>query len=850
MNHRASSHAVSRRGPLWAALALLCFSGLIACRTPADTPTGDGTMAESMTKPPATETSATETHDGLLTIAPADTAAPTPEETLPLPGPGALQADVDYDALVISAYYAAGHVAGEAHAEASFVELANPTDKEIPLAGVSLYVSSIGGDFTEYGFPEGDVVPAGGRFLIRGMDANGVSRGTMTVAAYDRRFATLSPDEKGARLVLAPAETDLPTDKALATVEGIFAYVTADPLDATDDLHYVGDPSVNKLIRKKAANDGTDYRTYNLGRTSAATLALIRPRTAKGDVNTAVNPAIAEVVFSHPSGIYAEGFDLALSAPEGYEIFYTVNDTDPRRSGATAYTATLHISDTTDMSWGKLTASAGNYMGTTYDPLASSFPGALVVKAFAKRQSDGAVTSLATRTYFVGEMFSEWGIDLVSLSVDSEVFLGAKGIYNNIRQGVGIVREHAPAYVEFISPEGAAVHAGWCEIAMNGKGSLGMTQKSFRILLKATVMNSSDIGENLSTMDYDLFGEYASRKPDGSSVDHFRHILLRNGGGDMSGSTISRSHIGDAYIQRIDRYLNVDVMAYAPTMVFVNGEFWGMYNARERLDDKHFEAKYGIPEEDLALVECPYPLFYGWNVDYTEGLDDPTEIADAEDFMEIVRFCQSNDLSIEKNYQYVADRVDLDSLIDFYCAQIYLNCSDWPSNNIKVWRNKNPDNPNVDTRWHFCIVDTDHGVGLNSTVDQSLWGVISDGPVISRIINHLLQNPQFRERFRMRYVWCVEVYFAPDRLTAELDALVEPLLPVMQYQLDRWRCTDGSRTDWEKWYSYIEVIRDYVTRRPAYAKTQFMQWCGGLTENGYQSLKQKAIAEWGSTLGQ
>ncbi len=847
MNHRTFGRAAWRRVPLWTALILLCLLWTTSCQAPADSPTTDAPPTEALTLAPEAPTEAPES--GALTLAPTDTAEPPVEDMLPLPGPGALRDDVDYEALVISAYYAAGHLAGEAHAEASFVELANPTDKDIPLAGVSLYVASIDGAFTEYGFPEGDVVPADGRFLIRGMDANGESRGTLTVAVYDRRFATLSPNEKGARLVLAPAETDLPADKALDEVEGLFAYVTSAPADAADVLHYVSDPSVNKVIRKKAANDGTDYRTYNLNRTAASTLALIRPQTSKGDVNTTVKPAIAEVVFSHPSGIYAEAFDLTLSAPEGYEVYYTINDTDPRGAMSATYRKPLHISDTSDMSWGKLTVQAGTYMGTTYDPLAASFPGALVVKAFAKRISDGAVTSLSTRTYFVGKVFSDWGIDLVSLSLDSQVFLGSKGIYNNIKQGVGIVREHAPAYVEFISPEGQAVHAGWCEIAMNGKGSLGMTQKSFRILLKSQVMNSPDIGENPSTMDYDIFGEYASRKPDGTPVDHFRHILLRNGGGDMSGSTISRSHIGDAYIQRIDRFLNPDVMAYAPTMVFVNGEFWGMYNARERLDDKHFEAKYGIPEEDLALVECPYPLFYGWNVPYTDGLDDPTEIADAQEFMDLVNFCQSNNMADAANYQYVADRLDIDGLIDFYCAQIYLNCSDWPSNNIKVWRNKNPDNPNVDTRWHFCIVDTDHGVGLNSTVDQSLWGVISDGPVISRIINHLLQNPQFRERFRMRYVWCIEVYFAPDRLTAELDALVEPLLPVMQYQLDRWRCTNGERTDWEKWYSYIEVIRDYVTRRPAYAKTQFMQWCGGLTENGYQSLKQKAIAEWGSKVG-
>ncbi len=843
------------RSMLGTLLFLLLLTGLTACQpTVAPTPpeSDPGSVSESTETPPppvletdpASDT-APETFDEWITLPPVETNPPV--ETLPAPGAEALDPDIDYSALVITAYYATGNAPGEAMADASFVEIYNTSDTAIPLSGVSLYVSDRGEAFTEYPFYGEDVIPAHGAFLVRGRDAVGESRDVLTVEHFDRLHASLAPDPKHTRLVLTVAERALPTDKPLSEMDGVFSAVSSHSLDAGDLYRSIAKPSADELVRKKASTHKTDYQTVDLTDSSAAVLSLVRPRCAAGDVNTTVNPVRAEVIFSHPSGIYEEGFDLTLTAPEGYEIFYTVNDTDPRATSPLRYFSALHLQNTESMAWGKLTGDAGRYMGTAYDPLVATFPGAIVIKAFARHAETGAVTSLSTRTYFIGALFSEWDIDLVSLSVSSEDFLGGKGIYNNIRQGVGIIREHKAAYVEFISPEGNAVHTGWCEIAMNGKGSLGMTQKSFRILLKSTPMDTEGIGENLSTMDYDLFGKYASRTPDGEPVTWFRHILLRNGGGDMSGSTISRSHIGDAYIQRLDRFLQPDIMAYAPTMVFVNGEFWGMYNARERLDSKYFVNKYSIPEEDLAVVECPYPLFYGWNVDYTEGLDDPQEIADAKDFMDLVNFCVQNDLSKPENYQYVTDRVDIDGLIDFYCAQIYLNCSDWPSNNIKVWRNRNPEHPTMDTRWHFCIVDTDHGVGLNSSVETNLWGVISDGPVISRIINHLMQNSTFRDRFLMRYIWCIEVYFAPERMKAELDDLIEPILPVMQYQLDRWRCTNGERTDWNKWYSYIEIIRDYADRRPAYAKAQFLQWAQ-MTENTYRNYKDKAIAEWGSTV--
>lgn len=780
--------------------------------------------------------------DSHLTLeSPTDADIPTDEPTPPLMIP---DPSMDHGALLITSYYATGNVAGDAMVEASYVELYNGAETAVSLAGVSLYVSDRGGDFTEYRFSAEDAVPAKGYFLVRGRDANGETPGVLTLDTHDRRFSALSPNPKDARLVLAPAGMDLPVDKPLAEIRGIYAYVTSNPLDAADEYHYIDSGSASKVIRKKANTDKVDYQSIHLGKAAKNVLSAIRPKSATGDVNTTVHSQIDEVIFSHESGIYKEGFDLTLTAPEGYTVYFTVNDTDPRAITATRYTTPLHLKDTTQMTWGRLMTESFRYLGGAYIPLNAVFHGAAVIKAYAVRESDGACTPLTTHTYFIGEEYTEWGVDIVSVSVNSEAFIGRKGIYNTLRTDKDGGHSHIPAYVEFFSPDGTSVHTGWSEIAMNGRGSLSMTQKSFRILLKSTVMDVGDVHENLNTLNYDLYKEYASTTPDGERVTWYRHILLRNGGGDMSGSTISRSHIGDAYIQRLDRILTPDVMAYAPVMTFVNGEFWGLFNARDRMDPKYFEGKYGIAEEDFALLECPYPLTFGWNVDFTTANGDPAE---ATYFMELVNFCVQNDMRVQVNYDYIADRIDLDGLIDQYCAQIYLCCSDWPSNNIKVWRNTNPDHPTMDTKWHFTIVDTDHGVGLNSDVNTNLWGVINDGPVLSRIVNHMLQNPTFRERFLMRYIWCMEVAFAPQRMVAELDTLVGTITPVMQYQLDRFRCTNGERTDWDKWYSYIEIIKHFANNRYTPARAQFQAWAG-ISDGVYNSFRSKAIAKWGSTV--
>jgi hypothetical protein len=67
----------------------------------------------------------------------------------------------------------------------------------------------------------------------------------------------------------------------------------------------------------------------------------------------------------------------------------------------------------------------------------------------------------------------------------------------------------------------------------------------------------------------------------------------------------------------------------------------------------------------------------------------------------------------------------------------------------------------------------------------------------------------------------------------------------MQYQLDRFRCTNGERTSWDTWYSYIETIHHFADNRYAPAKEQFKAWAG-INDAYYRYLKNRAIEEWGS----
>lgn len=751
-----------------------------------------------------------------------------------------LDRNADFSKLIISSVYA-GATGKNAPVAYSYVCFYNTGRVDLALEGLSIF--ACGGDYVwhEYPLPYGAIIPAGGYYLVQGQATESeLAQPALQIDQADAIRPNMLLTTTDLRLVVAPVGTALQNDRPIGGQSGVVDYLSAHTVDSGAIRNYVSGASKSTLIRRDADSPFAPFDTVDLTLASTVMLRQIRPHTSQGDVNTTVHTMAAEVVFSHQSGFYDEAFSLTMTAPAGYTVFYTINGADPRTVLAEQYAEPLLLTDTTQMAWGELTQNNVLAMGNTFSPNVLSQMGAWTVRAYATNGKN--TTPVTTQTYFVGKDIRADDLDVFCLAVQPEDFISTdpmgKNIYMNFSEG----HERIGAYLEYIT-DNTCEFSSFVEIALNGKGSLGMTEKSFRILFRENA--NPEVSENLNAFNYNIFGEYATPTATGDDTVYYRRLLLRNGGGDNSGCTISRSHIGDAYIARLDSKLHAESMAYKPVFVFINGEFWGIYNARERFDEKYFETIYGVPEEDLAVLECPYPI----PVVKFEYLLTHGEQRDADEFNLLFRYAQEHDLSDPVHYKYVCDRVDTDNLIDYFCAQIYLNCSDWPNNNVKVWRNSNPNSiSGQDTKWRFCVVDTDHGVGLNSNVDTNLHGAVSDGSVIGILINGLMGNPEFRERFLMRYIWLTEVYYAPEASGPVLEEIVDTVAPVMQLQLDRWKCTDGTATPYDgarpSWMYYINVIRDYIEKRPAVAKKQLMAHYR-LSEDEYARLLTKAIAEWG-----
>ncbi len=513
------------------------------------------------------------------------------------------------------------------------------------------------------------------------------------------------------------------------------------------------------------------------------------------------------VLFSKTAGVYSDAFTLTLTCPEGYDIYYTTDGSDPRKTGK-KYTQGIRINDTSALEAGtlaKLNATLNRHQYSK-EPL----PGGLVVKAYAKKGSESL--GVITNTYFViKNASSSYGVPFVSVSLAPEDFLSRdRGIYYTVMADPFAKKERRDATVEIFESNGKRVCRSYAEIAMNGNGSLGLASKSMRLYLK----NSPYADPGDGKLRYDIFLGMAK-----DGVEEYKRLLLRNSGNDSS-----HSHLRDAYMQKMCSALNVPIMAYRPAMLFIDGEFWGVYNLRERFDTKYFKEHFGIPEEDLVMIEAPSPLTTNWVVDEPYVLNDG-EPGDEKPFHELVEYIKKHDMANAAEYKYVCDRLDVDNMIDFFVGSMYMANIDWPTNNIKVYRSKNVSGTSAEhTKWRFVFCDMDMGCGLEADYDKDMFThALNENTVAGTMFVRLLENDTFRTKFISRMTQCANEIFEPTKAISVLDGMAKVTEKIMPLHFDRWKNDGGSMSLWR---SEIESIRTFMKRRATNIKSHMSAYLG------------------------
>ena len=749
------------------------------------------------------------------------------EETLPYdpdlhPGDSAA-----YKGVLIHSVYGTGKKGAEALISNGYVQLYNNTDKNISLKGASLYYKSDGNNpFDQFVFPDDAVIPAGGYYLVRAKACEGFdpANAVMKVEYFDAEW-DVHIDNKEIRLLLAPTGWSIGRDEDITVFNDAVSIFVA-TMEYHPSVYALYDLSRNKVAVRTAMKDYSGYHTVSLIRSATPELRDLRTQTSAGILNEVVSSKLNEVTFSYDAGIYDKTLLLTLSAKPGYTVYYTTDGTDPSLStnrSRKKYTTGIMLGDTSAMGWGPLTRSWSS-------PSVSTQVGAHVIKAYATNGSES--TDVFTNTYFITDDLEKYGASIMSFSLPKDEVIGSQGFYNNFMLTGSITgeRRRGVAIMEVFDPAGDRVGNSRVEMAVSGNGSSGWGMKSLRIYFKGA--NNQDCGLQ-SDLNYDIFGGTA-KDAWGQAITSFSRIMIRNSGNDCG-----TSYIRDAYMQAASAGLNVDIMATASTLVFINGEFWGVYNVRERYSPEYVESHYGVSKDNVTVIESDYSQVHT-NTNAPFVVSSGVE-GDADPFNEMVQYMREHSLADQQHYDYITSLMDVDSFIDMWVSRLFFVARDWPENNIKVWRNKNPDDPSgFDTKWHFTLLDLDMGLSFYdfTTERENFFWAFDSNSVCGTMMRALMKNPGFRQQFMIRYYEVVKDHYTAERMSALFEEMYAERDPLMTLQQGRWSSDAGFTVN--KWRTECGKIRSFINNRQAIALSHFYGYFG-TSESDMENISQKRV---------
>ena len=113
--------------------------------------------------------------------------------------------------------------------------------------------------------------------------------------------------------------------------------------------------------------------------------------------------------------------------------------------------------------------------------------------------------------------------------------------------------------------------------------------------------------------------------------------------------------------------IEIDFQEHNPVATYINGEYWGMYNMREKVNEHMLASKHGLNSDQITLLTN--------NAQVIEG--------DNEEYNQLIDYISANDLTNDVNFLYVVDRIDLKQYALYKAANIFFNNTDWPGNNIE-----------------------------------------------------------------------------------------------------------------------------------------------------------------------
>ena len=527
-------------------------------------------------------------------------------------------------------------------------------------------------------------------------------------------------------------------------------------------------------------------------------------------------PAHAQTVhFSHPGGFYSDTFSLSLQlayAPEGepFTIRYTLNGNAPTECD-TPYTAPIPLSAAC-LPRSALFRVPNVPEDRWYAP--DSVERIIVVRAAAFDAEGYRRSPVITHSYLIDSLLHRRiALPVVSLCADSlslfdaDTGLMVPGWYFDRRYAYSTGNYfqrgrhwERPAAFAYYAPDGGATEQD-CGLRVHGNSQRVLVQKGLSLYARR------EYGDN--RFSYPFFG------PDGRA--DYRRLVLRPWNTSWSGAGIE-----DWLCQHLADSLRFDHLATRPVVLFLNGEYWGIYFLEEKADEHYIEEHHGVDSRQVDLL-----AYWG----------DEVENGSAERWRAFYQWLEADGTDMGR----LSNEVDTGAVMDYMLMQILILNDDWPVSNVRQWATDG-------TPWRWIFFDADGALAsfpdnaaildymtyYSSHLRPSARGAVrrTEGsfqihsshtsPQSTLLFRRLFADRGFLEASMRRLRELVATHFDYRRSGALLQQVVKEVESEVPYQIRRF----DKPSSMVRWRMAVEVIDEFLRTEPEAMVNEYAQYFG------------------------
>jgi hypothetical protein len=488
----------------------------------------------------------------------------------------------------------------------------------------------------------------------------------------------------------------------------------------------------------------------------------INPTPGRENTTTAyTNGREPEPIFSVPEGFYPSTQTVTLSSTSSTaKIFYTTDGSEP-----SSY-ATLYKGE-------KITVSASK-----------------VIRAICYSSADKLPSHSVGNSYFINN--TGHSVPVVSISINNTSLYGSYGIFDNTDK-----EWERGCYVEYFDANKKKVfeQASGIQIDGGAGGSRSNPQHSFRL-----EFGNNSFGDG--NLEYNFH-------PDHPKHNNYKSIYLRNG----SNQWLNFMFKDAMECKMMSSNTKNDYSAFEPAVVYINGQYFGMYELREKLNDEFFEENYKANiDSGFHLLSLSY--YYNLVLRALNGSVDTFKA----DYNRFIALNQS-----DANYLEKANKIlDLDYYTDYIVAQSWIADIDWPNNNIKIVKG---DFTNY--RWRFLLQDLEWSLYPNGWSSSSYDHISymryydSNIPYI-RFWQELIKNSTYKKQFINRFADIMNSSYLPDNILPIAQDIYDETYPEMRNEYVKWSGSAVADNKMNAYQSNMSTFRSEITQRSGYVRNHIV----------------------------